>query len=77
MEPSRDIEKCATSKSSTALREISHKPLLEKFQRAHCAETGKCIFSDPLFRPWLYAGLVEAKQNCCGWLEHLAPVIPP
>ena len=41
-----------------------YKPLLEKVQSEHCAETGKWIFSDPLFRSWLNA---EAKPRLL-WL---------
>ena len=33
-----------------------YKPLLEKVQRGHCAETGEWIFSDPVFESWLDAG---------------------
>ena len=44
-----------------------YRPVLEKTQRAQCAETGKWIFSDPLFRLWLEAGPDEAKQRLL-WL---------
>ena len=44
-----------------------YRPLLEKVQRAHCAETGKWIFSDPLFQLWLEARPDEAKQRLL-WL---------
>ena len=41
--------------------------LLGKVQETHCAETGKWIFSDPLFSTWLNAGPSEAKQRLL-WL---------
>ena len=44
-----------------------YKPLLEKVQRGHYAETGEWIFSDPLFRSWLNAETSEAKQRLL-WL---------
>ena len=44
-----------------------YRPLLEKVQRAHCTETGKWVFSDPLFRSWLGAKSDEAKQRLL-WL---------
>ena len=44
-----------------------YKTLLEKVQRRHCAETGRWIFSDPLFRSWLNAGSSEEKQRLL-WL---------
>ena len=44
-----------------------YRPLLEKVQRAHCADTGKWIFSDPLFQLWLEARPDEAKQRLL-WL---------
>ena len=43
-----------------------YKPL-EKAQKGHCAETGKWVFSDPLFTSWLNAGSNEAKQRLL-WL---------
>ena len=36
---------------------------LEKVRGRHCAETGKRVFSDPLFTSWLNAGSSEAKQR--------------
>ena len=44
-----------------------YQTLLRKVQRERCAETGKWIFSDPLFRSWLNAGSSEAKQRLL-WL---------
>ena len=44
-----------------------YKTLLKKVQRGHCAETGKWIFSEPLFRFWLNAGSNETKQRLL-WL---------
>ena len=44
-----------------------YRALLEKVQRGHCAETGKWISSDPLFRSWLNAESNEAKQRLL-WL---------
>ena len=44
-----------------------YKSRLEKVQRRHCAETGKWIFSDPLFTSWLNAGPSEGKQRLL-WL---------
>ena len=44
-----------------------YKPFLKKVQRAHCAETGKWIFSNPLFRSWLNPGSSEVKQRLL-WL---------
>ena len=41
-----------------------YKPLLEKVQRDHCAETGKWIVSDPQFKSWVSAG---SKQRLL-WL---------
>ena len=41
-----------------------YKVLLEKVERGHCAETGKWIISDPLFKSWLNAG---SKQRLL-WL---------
>ena len=40
---------------------------LERAQKVHCAETGKWVFSDPLFASWLNAGSNEAKQRLL-WL---------
>ena len=40
---------------------------LEKVRVGHCAETGKWVFSDPLFTSWLNAGSNEAKQRLL-WL---------
>ena len=45
-----------------------YRTLLEKVQRAYCAETGKWIFSDPRFRTWLTAGPSEAKEQRLLWL---------
>ena len=45
----------------------NYRALLENVQMRHCAETGKWIFSDPLFRSWLNAGSNEAKQRLL-WL---------
>ena len=44
-----------------------YKPLLKNVERRHCAETGKWVFSDPVFRSWLNAGSNEAKQRLL-WL---------
>ena len=44
-----------------------YKILLEKIQRGYSAETGKWIFSDPLFTSWVNAGSDEAKQRLL-WL---------
>ena len=44
-----------------------YRPLLEKVQSEHYAETGKWIFSDPLFRSWLNAGSSDTKQRLL-WL---------
>ena len=44
-----------------------YKPLLKKVQRAQCAETGKWIFSNPLFRSWLNPESSEGKQRLL-WL---------
>ena len=41
-------------------------PILNNVQSRHCAETGKWVFSDPLFKSWLGAGN-EAKQRLL-WL---------
>ena len=41
--------------------------LLKEVQMRQFAETGKWIFSDPLFRSWLNAGSNEAKQRLL-WL---------
>ena len=43
-----------------------YEPILNNVQSRHCAETGKWIFSDALFRSWLGAGN-EAKQRLL-WL---------
>ena len=43
-----------------------YEPILNNVQSRHCAETGKWIFSDPLFKSWLSAGK-EAKQRLL-WL---------
>ena len=44
-----------------------YKTHLETVRGRHCAETGKWIFSDPLFGSWLNAGSNEAKQRLL-WL---------
>ena len=44
-----------------------YRTFLEKCQRDHCPETGKWIFSDPLFKSWLGSGSNEAKQRLL-WL---------
>ena len=41
-----------------------YQTVLEGVRRGHCAETGKWIFSDPLFKSWLNAG---SKQRLL-WL---------
>ena len=44
-----------------------YRTFLENVGKEHCAETGKWVFSDPLFRSWLSAGSNEAKQRLL-WL---------